>query len=48
MDNYVVGTDDKFTLNIVVHNYGEDAFESMLLLEIPEDINIVRVKSVSF
>lgn len=47
MDNYVVGTNDKFTLNIVVHNYGEDAYESMLYLEIPEDINLVHVKTVS-
>ena len=43
----MVGTNDKFTLNIVVHNYGEDAFESMLYVEIPEDINIVHVKTVS-
>ena len=47
MDNYVVGTNDKFTLNIVVHNFGEDAFESMLYLDIPEDINLVHVKTVS-
>lgn len=43
----MVGTNDKFTLNIVVHNYGEDAYESMLYLEIPEDINLVHVKTVS-
>lgn len=47
MDNYVVGTNDKLTLNIVVQNFGEDAFESMLYLEIPEDINLVHVKTVS-
>lgn len=48
MDTYVVGTSDKLTLNIVVYNYGEDAYESMLYLEIPEDINLVHVKTVSF
>jgi hypothetical protein len=51
MDTYVLGANEKLRLDVSVVNAGEDAFESVLQLQLPPDVNLVQIdqtKSVGF
>lgn len=43
MEQYLIGSKTKLQLDITVKNAGEDAFESMLYLFMPLDINYVNI-----
>ncbi|KAI1304094.1 Integrin alpha-PS2 [Halotydeus destructor] len=49
MEQYLIGSKKKLELEMTIENGGEDAFESMLILNMPLDINFVRItKSKDF
>ena len=41
---YVIGSRKKIELDITVLNRGEDAFEAMIYLYMPTDVNYVNIK----
>ncbi|XP_013779057.2 integrin alpha-8-like [Limulus polyphemus] len=43
MDQFLIGSKEKLELNVNITNDGEDAFEAMLFLTIPQGINYVNI-----
>lgn len=43
MDQYLIGSRKRLELDLSVENKGEDAFEAMLYLQMPLDINYVKI-----
>lgn len=43
MEQYSIGTKKRLELDVIVRNAGEDAFESMLYVSTPPDVNYVNI-----
>lgn len=43
MEQYSIGTKKRLELNVTIRNGGEDAFESMLYVTMPPDVNYVNI-----
>ena len=44
MDEYSVGSEDRFEINLEIHNHGEDAYEATFYLNLPEAVNYVKTE----
>ena len=44
LDEYSVGSEDRFEINLEVHNHGEDAYEATFYLNLPEAVNYVKTE----
>ncbi|XP_064455388.1 integrin alpha-PS2-like [Ornithodoros turicata] len=44
MDEYLIGSTGNVELNVSIHNRGEDAFEAMMYVDFPSDLNYVKVE----
>lgn len=43
MDQYLIGSGKRLVLEVQIENFGEDAFEAMMYLFMPLDINYVNL-----
>ncbi|XP_071440626.1 integrin alpha-PS2-like isoform X2 [Hetaerina americana] len=43
---YLLGSDERLEFDVLVHNEGEDAFESTFNLKVPEGINYVNIERI--
>lgn len=46
VSKYLLGSGERFFINVLVENRGEDAFEAMYNLQIPPGMNFINIEKV--
>lgn len=44
MDTYLLGSDDLLVFEILIANYGEDAFDSAFIMNVPHELDLKKTE----